>query len=282
MVNELELEGTFCCRVQQVVIDLFLLYQIQESAEDVMTEVYKCRGQLMSNAGKLLKQVGGDLLTEAKKKKARKYDFSIEDRQKMIEEKSGPLFIKLEKDYRESLLKNGVIEEASLPPRKFAKEEKKPEAQDKKPEAQAQTKCFVIKCGGEDVTLTAADLFESLGVEGLGGDVMAFVRTGKVKAEVRDNEASGLAEIATSESLALSVDNSAAASSPAAASSSQDPVLPTLLGPLMQGAEVGAAPDAEQRGRKAAPESGASPRWKTWCPPATRKLRRTILLLQFR
>ena len=185
----------------------------------------------MSNAGKLLKQVGGDLLTEAKKKKARKDDFSIGDRQKMIEDKSAPLFIKLEKDYRESLLKNGAIEEASLPPRKFAKEEKKPEAQDKKPEAQAQTMRFVIKCGGEDATLAAADVFESLGVEGLGGDVMAFVRTGKVKAEVRDNEASGLAEIATSESPALSVDNS-----------SQDAVLPTLLGPLMQGAEVGAAP----------------------------------------
>ena len=226
------------------------------SGEDVMTEVYKCRGHLMSNAGKLLKQVAGDLISEAKKKRLRKYDFSITDRQKIIEDKSAPLFIKLEKDYRESLVKNGVIEEASLPPRKFVKEDKKPEAEDKKPEAEAQTMRFVIKCGGEDVTLTAADVFETLGVDGIGGDVMAFVRTGKVKAEVRDNEASGLAEIATSESPALSVDNSAAASSPAAGSSSQDAVLPTLLGPLMQGAEVGAAPHAEQRG-----EEGGSGEW---------------------
>ena len=255
IVNELEHEGTFCCRVQDVVIQLISEYKIPEGGEDFMTEVYKCRGHLMSNAGKLMKQVAVDLVSEAKKKKARKDSFSITDRQKVIEAKSAPLFIKLEKDYRESLVKNGVLEEASLPPWKF-KEDTKPEAQDKKPEAQAQTMRFVIKCGGEDVTLTAADVFENLGVEGLGEDVMAFVRTGKVKVEVRDNGASGLAEIATSESPALSVDNSAAASSPAAASSSQDPELPTLPLPLMQGAEVGAAPDAEQRG-----EEGGSGEW---------------------
>ena len=93
IVLELETEGTFCCRVQEVVITIISSHTIPESGEDVMTEVYKCRGHLMSNAGKVMKQVAGDLISESKKKRSRKDDFSITDRQKIIEDKSAPLFI---------------------------------------------------------------------------------------------------------------------------------------------------------------------------------------------
>ena len=72
VIEELQTETSFLKEVQDTVIQIMTVHQDVKTTnmlpEEIQTAMLVCRGTLMSNAGKLIKAVGADLLSEAKKK----------------------------------------------------------------------------------------------------------------------------------------------------------------------------------------------------------------------
>ena len=75
MIDELEAESVFLVRVQDNVTRLMNAYREVQSTtmlpEEIRTNMFACRGHLLSNAGKLIKMVGQELLGEKRKRAVR-------------------------------------------------------------------------------------------------------------------------------------------------------------------------------------------------------------------
>ena len=202
VLDELQGESEFLVDLQVVVTKLISAYKDPQNTsmlqEEIKSHMYACRGQLMANAGKLLKAVGAELSSEKKKKAFKREALHVTDRNNIIQQHSKDKYGKLETAFRTDLLARGLFEKDTLPQRLYVdpsavSKEKSPGGPEPTEAGPKDTLRFVVSAGtgtaegAHQVSLTTADVFGRLGIQDFGKEVLVRKSAEwKVKVEAQE------------------------------------------------------------------------------------------------
>jgi len=216
VVKELAAETDFLRSVDTFIKAMLSTYSTppsQENMASVANELLAARGELLANCGRYLLKVGSVLDQAAKKAMSRRVPLEPTDRLRILKDECAGKFSKMEDYYRKELVTRKLYTEGALP---AAVHPMKDDSTQTPPIQQEISSAHVgsqpsgvkakgTKSGGQGgqqlvcgapATLTEAHVFERLGVQGCGEEVMTLIGVGSnsaVKTEAPD-ESSGLVD----------------------------------------------------------------------------------------